>query len=33
VGRAIKEIRNKKTTRNEDAPEDGLKILEKMVSE
>jgi len=33
VGRAIKEMRDKKTTRDEDAPEDGLKIWKEMVSE
>jgi len=33
VGRAIKEMRGKKTTRDEDAPVGGFKIWEKMVPE
>jgi len=33
VGRAIKEMRDKKTARDEDAPVDGLRTWKKMVSE
>jgi hypothetical protein len=33
VRRAIKEMWDKKTTRDENAPVDGLKIWKKMVSE
>jgi hypothetical protein len=33
VGKTIKKMRDKKSTRDEDAPVDGLKIWEKMVSE